>query len=65
MAQRTLKNTHSFIVTLRFNRKCSRKIALREARDNICGQHYCTVYDGREPDEFRIRSVRHKATVRK
>lgn len=50
--------THRVIVTITMNRKCSRAVALREAKDNIHGQHYCTPYYDRDPDEFRIRSVR-------
>lgn len=49
---------HTFIVTVTFDRACTRRIALREAKDNIHGQHYCTAYYDREPEEFRIRSVR-------
>lgn len=50
--------THHLIVTITMDRKCSRATALREARDNIHGQHYCTPYEDKDPEEFRIRSVR-------
>lgn len=50
--------THSFIVTITTDKQCPRKVALREIRDVIYGQHYCTPYEDDEPEEFRIRSVR-------
>lgn len=49
---------HTFTVTVTFDRACTRATALREARDNIHGQHYCAPYEDKDPDEFRIRSVR-------
>jgi len=50
--------THKFVVTISTNRACTRKVALREIRDNVHGQHYCTELDDGEPETFRIRSIR-------
>lgn len=54
--------THRFVLTITTNRACTRQVALREARDNIHGLHYCTELEDGEPETFRIRSIRpHKA----
>lgn len=53
------QKTHKFILTITTNKKCSRKLALREVRDNVHGLHYCTTIEDGDPDTFRIRSIRH------
>lgn len=53
-----MTRTHTVLVNVTFNKKCSRQIALRELRDTIHGNNYCTQFDDREPGEYRIRSVR-------
>lgn len=48
---------HKFTVTVTFNKKCLRRIALREVRDTIHGEHYCTELEDGDPATFRIRSI--------
>lgn len=56
--------THRFVVTITTNRACTRKVALREMRDNVYGGHYCTELDDGDPETFRIRSIRHHKAER-
>lgn len=51
--------THRFVVTIRTNKECTRKVALREMRDTVYGLHYCTELDEGDPETFRIGSIRH------
>jgi hypothetical protein len=51
------KRVHTFTVTVTFNKKCLRRVALREVRDNIHGYHYCTELDDGDPETFRVKSV--------
>lgn len=52
------QRTHRFVLTITMDKPCSAKLALREARDTIYGQHYCTQFNDHEPGEFRVRSIR-------
>jgi hypothetical protein len=52
------KQSHSFVLTVRFDRKCSRQLALREVKDTIYGEHYTSPRDDADPDSFKIRSIR-------
>jgi hypothetical protein len=61
-----IKKTHTFVITINMNRKCSQRHALREIRDTIYGLHYCTVFnDGTDPETFRIRSIKPTAATAK
>lgn len=51
------KRVHKFTVTVTFNKKVLRRVALREVRDNIHGEHYCTELEADDPSTFRIRSI--------
>jgi hypothetical protein len=48
---------HRFVLTVTMDQKCTRKTALREVRDNIHGQHYCTTYQDDDPESFRVKSI--------
>lgn len=49
---------HTVLVTVSFDKPCSRKIALRELKDTIHGNEYCTQFDESEPGEYHVRTVR-------
>lgn len=53
------KRTHQFILTITTNKACTSKVALREARDTIHGEHYCTVIEDDDPEKIKISSIRH------
>lgn len=50
---------HKFIITVVMDRKCLRRTALHEVRDNIHGEFYCSPMelDAGEPESFRVRSI--------
>ena len=50
--------THTVMVTVTFDKPCTKKVALRELRDTIHGKNYCTQYKDSEPGEYTIRSVK-------
>lgn len=50
--------THSFVVTIRTDRECTRATALRELRDTIHGEHYCSALEDGDPEAFTIKSFR-------
>lgn len=54
------QRVHKFILTVTMNKKCLRRIALREVRDNIYGMHYCIEFEKGDPETFRIRSITNK-----
>ena len=58
------QRVHKFIITVTMNRKCLRRIALREVRDNIHGEHYCNQYEQGDPETFRVRSITNAAKRR-
>jgi hypothetical protein len=50
--------THTFQITVRFDKKCTRAFALREIRDTIYGEFYTTQREESDPGLFRVRSIR-------
>ena len=54
------RQTHNFIVSIRFDKPCTKTVALREAQDTIFGKNYCTQYNDNEPGEYSIRFVKHQ-----
>lgn len=55
---RGLSNKHTVLVTVTFDKPCTKKVALRELRDTIHSKNYCTQYKDDEPGEYTIRSVK-------
>ena len=62
-----MKNTHTFTMTARFNKKCTKADALREIRDSgeiFADEHYCSFIDYNDrgtaitPETFKVKSVR-------
>ena len=51
------QRTHTALVKVTFDKPCSRKLALRELKDTIHGNEYCTQFDDSEPGEYRVKSV--------
>jgi len=49
---------HTVLLTVTFDKKCTRALALRELRDTIHGTEYCTQLEDHEPGEFSIRSIK-------
>lgn len=43
---------HSFVITATFDKPCGRNTALREMRDCIHGDFYCTEYFDGDPGKF-------------
>lgn len=65
MGTATMKKcTHQFVISVTFDKPCTRELALRELRDDggiDAGgghSHYCTQYDDHEPETFRVRSIK-------
>ena len=58
MAKRK-QHTHEIIIRLRFNKPCTRKVALREARENIHGDFYPYPREDDEPDRMKVKGFRH------
>lgn len=58
MKRRRIKRGHSkvhtFSITIRTDKACSRKVALREVKDCIHGEFYCTELDDGDPGEFKV-----------
>lgn len=53
------RRTHSFIITVTFDRACDAKFAKHEVSENVHGEHYTNgSHDDGEPEEFRIRSIK-------
>lgn len=50
--------THTVMVTVTFDKPCTRRIALRELKDTIHGNEYCTQFEDSEPGEYRVRTVK-------
>jgi hypothetical protein len=59
------QRVHKFILTVTMNKKCLRRTALREVRDNVHGEHFCTELEDGDPDTFRIRSITNTTSRRK
>ena len=53
----TKKNTHEFIIRVRFDRPCEAASALFEVRDNIHGEFF-TANVHPEPEIFRVKSFK-------
>ena len=47
---------HSFIITVRMDKPCYKRVALREARNCIHGIFYCTSHDG-DPESFKVSRI--------
>lgn len=65
MAKRKFPRTYTFKLTVSFNKGCRAAVALREVRDNIHGEHYCTEYDDNDPGTFRVSSIKAAKRVRR
>lgn len=63
--KRKFPRTYTFTLTVAFNKGVRAAGALREVRDNIHGEHYCTVLEDGEPDSFRISRISSAKRVRK
>lgn len=59
--------THRFVMTVTFNKKCTRARALREVRndgDINTGTHYCdSTFERGEPETFKVRSIKSAKVV--
>lgn len=62
---RKFPRTYTFKLTVTFNKGCRAALALREVRDNIHGEFYCTELERSDPSTFRIRSIRAAKRVRR
>ena len=47
---------HSFVITVRMDKPCYKRVALREARDCIHGTFYCGQRDS-NPDSFQVARI--------
>lgn len=47
---------HSFVITIRTDKPCNKSVALREVRDCIHGDFYCSPRDDDDPDGFKVSS---------
>lgn len=47
---------HTLTITVRMDKRCSKRIALREVRDCIHGEFYCGGYAD-EPEMFRVTRI--------
>lgn len=63
--KRKFPRTYTFQLTVTFNKGCRAAVALREVRDNIHGEHYCTKFEDSDPGTFRIRSVKSAKRARR
>lgn len=52
------QRSHTVLVTVSFDKACTRAVALRELKDTIHGNEYCTQFEDSEPGEYRVRSVK-------
>jgi hypothetical protein len=59
------KKSHTFKITVTFDKKCTISHALQEVRDCIHGEFYPTQREIDEPGTFRVRSFRRIQTVRR
>jgi hypothetical protein len=48
---------HTVLLTVTFDKPCTRKLALREVRDTIHGTTYCTQYKDSEPGEYKVGGI--------
>jgi hypothetical protein len=59
------KRIHQFVITVTMDKKCLRRVALREVRDAIHGDFYCTELEDGDPGTFRIKSIKNKEARRR
>lgn len=59
--RRKFPKTHTFKIIVTMDKGCRVATALREVRDNIHGDFYCTEYEPHDPGQFRVRSI-HRLT---
>lgn len=59
------KRIHQFVITVTMDRKCLRRVALREVRDNVHGDFYCTELEDNDPGMFKIKSIKNLKPVRR
>ena len=50
--------THKIVMTVVFNRACTRQMAVYEARNNIHGEFYTDGLEDGAPDSFKVRGMR-------
>ena len=56
---------HQFVITVTMDKKCLSRTALREVRDSIHGNFYCTELEDGDPGEFKVKSIKVKASARR
>lgn len=56
---------HVFQISIRMDKPCSEKIALREVRDTIHGIFFTTQFEECEPGQYRVLSIRRPKAGRK
>lgn len=49
--------THTFKITVTFDKRCSVSHALREVKDTIHGEFYPTQRSDEEPGSYRVRKI--------
>lgn len=59
------QRVHQFVITVTMNKKCLRRVALREVRDCIHGDFYCSELDDGDPGMFKVKSIKSGETKRK
>lgn len=52
------EHTHTFVITVRMNKACTARVALRAAQDNIHGDFYPSTMNDGDPDKMKISSIR-------
>lgn len=59
------QRVHQFVITVTMDKKCLRRTALREVRDSIHGEFYCSEFEDGDPGMFRIKSIKAKEARRR
>lgn len=57
MAKRKFPKTHTFKITVTMDKGCRVATALREVRDCIHGEFYCTALEDKDPEAFKVRTI--------
>lgn len=50
------EKVHTFTIKIRFDKRCNKRIALREVRDCIHGEFYCGGW-GDDPETFKVARI--------
>lgn len=51
------KRTHTFAITVTFDKNCTAAHALREVKDTIHGEFYPTQMSDDQPGSYRVRKI--------